>query len=336
MVRPGRKLLAFIGAGLLAIMGCAGRHPAGEEQLLEPAGVQIHAVRAERGNLREVMQGVGVVVPGKVDYVYSPMDGNVSRIHVQAGDEVSVGQSLAALDSGISDLNLLQQQLAYERAKLALNEASSSGKEETIRMAVLNREIEGRKLDRMSRLREQETIRSPANGKVVFVDRLQPGDPVDAYQELIGIAPNEQLQVRYLGEVSSYASRLRMGMPVELIANGSKVGGSLADAPWTLANEELRIPEEVLGRMLLFDMADGLPQHVGLGDFVEFRILLSEKEDALTIPRGALRNSGGLTFARVIRDGIVVDAEVKPGLILSTKAEIMEGLVEGEQVVVFP
>jgi len=63
-------------------------------------------------------------------------------------------------------------------------------------------------------------------------------------------------------------------------------------------------------------------------------IYLETRDDVLAVPRGAIRRDGGRYVVRVLQDGVVEDREVRVGWRDEDFTEIVEGLTEGETVLV--
>jgi len=64
------------------------------------------------------------------------------------------------------------------------------------------------------------------------------------------------------------------------------------------------------------------------------QIIVEQKEDALLVPNRAVRRQGQQTVVEVIRDGERVEVPVTIGLVGEDASEVLEGLTEGEQVVI--
>lgn len=62
-------------------------------------------------------------------------------------------------------------------------------------------------------------------------------------------------------------------------------------------------------------------------------VIVASKPDVLTVPNLAVRSSGGLRFVQILREGKVEDATVAFGISNETVTEVVEGLEEGDQVV---
>ena len=69
------------------------------------------------------------------------------------------------------------------------------------------------------------------------------------------------------------------------------------------------------------------------GMFAKVTLLLAEREDVVLVPRDALRPDGAETTVFVVRDGTAHRQPVSTGLMNDTLAEIVDGLAEGDEVV---
>jgi hypothetical protein len=70
------------------------------------------------------------------------------------------------------------------------------------------------------------------------------------------------------------------------------------------------------------------------GQYVTMQLVIGQRADALTIPRGAVSRMGGQARAWVARDGRAESREVTTGLENPERIEVLTGLAAGEQVVV--
>jgi HlyD family secretion protein len=74
----------------------------------------------------------------------------------------------------------------------------------------------------------------------------------------------------------------------------------------------------------------------GDGYRVELRIVVDEAKDALLVPTGALFQRGGGWAAYVVEDGLARRRDVRLGKRGGLAAEVLAGLAEGEQVILYP
>ncbi len=89
---------------------------------------------------------------------------------------------------------------------------------------------------------------------------------------------------------------------------------------------------------VIADFAEGADRRARLGDSfrVEARIVVWEKSDTLRVPAGALFERNGKWFAFVIDGGRARRNEVLVGHSNGTQTEVLEGLAEGQRVIIYP
>jgi HlyD family secretion protein len=75
---------------------------------------------------------------------------------------------------------------------------------------------------------------------------------------------------------------------------------------------------------------------LGDGFRVEARVVIDEARDVLKVPTSALFRVGGESAAFRVVDGIVHEQRVKVGRQNGLEAEVLEGLAEGDLVVLHP
>ena len=63
------------------------------------------------------------------------------------------------------------------------------------------------------------------------------------------------------------------------------------------------------------------------------RLLLDRKSDALKVPRGPFLDAGGGRAVYVVSDGLARRRAIVVGTVSVTEVEILEGLEEGEEIV---
>ncbi|GBG08542.1 RND transporter [Paenibacillus agaridevorans] len=327
---------------LLLLSGCtrALERKAAVPELIEPVRVELDLFEVKRGTLALEMKGTGIIVPSATDYYSFEIDGELGQWFVRPGDVVHKGDVLVRLDSGNFDMQLVQQQLAVENRQRALNQELEAGLDEVntdnLWLLRTNLRIEQMKLDLLLDRQSKRELKALTDGIVTFADSIRAGDPVTSYRPVAGIARTDKLQLRYIGDLSSRLSHLKLGMSAVLTDPDSslKTKGVVASLPTGSANASNSARAAILERTLLFDFENEPPDSIRLGDNLEFALELVRKENALIIPRGALRNYQGRDFVLVVDGETSRELDVERGLVTPTEVEIVAGLAEGQQVVV--
>ena len=181
-------------------------------------------------------------------------------------------------------------------------------------------------------------IYSPINGRVLRVFQessavvtpgtslVELGDPSDLEVEIdvlsrdaVKIHPGDTVFLEHWGGVKPLEGRVRVVEP----SGFTKIS--------TLGVEEQRV-------WVIVDLVDPPEQRKTLGDGfrVEARIVIDEARDVLQIPTSALFRSGEDPAVFRVEDGVVHQQKVKVGRQNGLEAEIVEGLSEGDEIVLHP
>lgn len=181
-------------------------------------------------------------------------------------------------------------------------------------------------------------IRSPIDGRVFRVTQesskvVTPGEPlieladptnieieVDVLStDAVKIQPGTRMIVDHWGGDRALEARVRMVEPSAF----TKVSA--------LGIEEQRVN-------VIADFIDPPKQRRALGDGyrIEARLVVWESDDVLVVPAGALFRERGEWSTFLIRDGKASLQRVQLGHRNDLQAEIVEGLAEGDEVILFP
>ncbi len=185
---------------------------------------------------------------------------------------------------------------------------------------------------------EPLVITSPVSGRILRVFQessrvvpggfplLEVGDPTDLEARIevlsrdgVAIRPGARVRLEQWGGPEPLAARVRLVEPSAF----TKVSA--------LGVEEQRV-------YVVADFTDPLEKRPTLGDSyrVEARIVTWENPRALHVPSGALFQRGGATQTFVLEGGRARLRTVQAGHSNGVDTEILDGLHEGERVVVYP
>ncbi|MBK8285340.1 MAG: efflux RND transporter periplasmic adaptor subunit [Ahniella sp.] len=170
---------------------------------------------------------------------------------------------------------------------------------------------------------ESLNLRAPIDGLVgtlSIVDRAQ----ASLNAPLITIVDLSRLEVE-LSVAEIYAEDIGLGMAASIdLGNNDAEGTVVAIAPEVVANQ-------VLVRVRF---AGGQPDGLRQNQRVRGRILLSQKDDVLTLARGPFLEAHGARYVYRVVDGIATRNPVAIGTTSVTAVEITEGLKAGDEVVI--
>lgn len=165
-------------------------------------------------------------------------------------------------------------------------------------------------------------IRAPFAGLVSTVS-IQDADAVVRGQALVGVVDLSDLEVE-IAIPESFADNVAPGLAAWVRVEGREVEGTL-----TSVAPEVR-DSQVAGRVAF---NGGPPAGLRQNQRLSARVLIDHRQDVLKVPRGPFYESGGGRLAYVVADGIARRRAVTLGAVSVTEIEVLDGLVEGEQIV---
>jgi RND family efflux transporter MFP subunit len=228
-----------------------------------------------------------------------------------------------ALTRAAYDADLLALQAADAALGAAQASSRSLGDEAGSRMAIA-RERSG-DLDRRV---EGLLIRAPMGGVVYGLPR-RVGETLSPGQVAANVTdPDHPIVRARLDEPD--LPRVRVGEPL-LVSFDGLPGERWAGQVTTASPELFELGNRRVGeaRGTLDDPAHHLP----LNASVNVAIVVGEKPSTLVVPRAALHGDGARRFVYVLRADRADRVETTVGLVGTTDAEILDGLSEGERVI---
>lgn len=239
----------------------------------------------------------------------------------------------------ISERELESAERTFETTKAALGVAQAN-------MQVRQYELEQARAHLMSPADMQQrresceciSVRSPVDGRVLRVLRESEGF-VRAGEGLVEIGNPDRLEI-VVDLLSVDAVKIRAGNAA-LIENWGGEGVLQAIVqrvePFGFTKvSALGIEEQRVNVVLDISSPTDEWEALGHGYQVDVRVVLWEDLEALKAPVTALFRNGDSWAIFVAEEGIARRREVEVGHTTSTDAEILSGLVEGEQIVVYP
>ncbi len=181
-------------------------------------------------------------------------------------------------------------------------------------------------------------IRSPIDGRILRVIQ-ESATVVVPGQQLLELGNPDALEIE-IDVLSVDAAKIAPGAKVyleewggeePLIAHVRRVEPSGFTKVSALGVDEQRVN-------VIADFDRALPKDLNLGDAyrVQARIVVWERDDTLQVPTGALFRIGKEWNVFVVQAGRASVRPVKIGKNSGLQAEVLEGLVEGERVILYP
>jgi HlyD family secretion protein len=166
-------------------------------------------------------------------------------------------------------------------------------------------------------------VRSPVDGQVgqLFV---APSATVAKDAKLLSVVDLSALEVE-VKVPESFARDLAIGMAADITGNGNQWHGVVGAIS----------PEVVNGEVAARVRFDGAkPEHLRQNQRLSVRIVLDKRDNVLTVARGSFVDESGGNYAYVVRDDIAVKTPIRVGASSIDKVEILQGLKEGDRVVI--
>ena len=230
----------------------------------------------------------------------------------------------------ISEIDFEKTKDDLETARLAHEHAVADAKldDERLVFELKTRELQvGRQsmlVQDILRQVDELNMRSPVNG---IVGNLMVDQKAAVSQNQIVMAVVDLTAFEIEAQVpESYADDLGLGMDAEVL-----VGNQRYPAVLVSVSPEI-IQNQVTTRVRF---ADGMPSGLRQNQRLTTRILMEEKEEVLTLPRGQFLDSGGSRIAYVLDDNNVAHRRsIEIGARSLAAVEVAAGLEEGELVVI--
>ena len=230
----------------------------------------------------------------------------------------------------ISEIDFEKTKDDLETARLAHNHAVADAKldDERLVFELKTRELQvGRQsmlVQDLLRQVDELNMRSPVNGIVgnLMVDQKAAVSRNQVVMAVVDLSAFEiEAQVP-----ESYADDLGLGMEAEVLVGNQRY-------PATLVSVSPEIIQNQVTTRVRF--AQGMPPGLRQNQRLTTRILMEEKNNVLTLPRGQFLDSGGSRIAYVLdEDDVAHRRSIEIGARSLAAVEVVNGLDEGEVVVI--
>lgn len=344
-MKPNRMVL---GAGLVLIaatvlIGCGrpgggrpGGSPAGAEGPDEVKPLAVEALTVTRGDLVRNIEAAGIVSGINEAYVVSQTQGIIQSVSFELGDRVAEGQVLVEVDDTIPRLNMEQAREQFEIAKLDLEATEklfNDGSASKAELARARSAVNGAQALYRSALKTFQdcTIRAPIGG---YIAEKESGITLGNY-----LSPG--LRIARLVDISSLKAEVAVGEgQVSLVAE---------NAPATVlipaAGDQKLFQATVIAVAAGSDPATGSYSVIvswknPVGDTVKsgmsatVTIQTQAQEPVVLIPSAAIVEQGRQSYVFTAEANRTAQKPVQVGRRIGNMAEILDGLQEGETLII--
>lgn len=288
-----------------------------------------------QGSIEVSVSASGRAVATKSQNMTARTSARVVNVLVSTGDEVTEGTVLVQLDN--TDL-----QSAYKNAQYAFNSAvyrreqaknamvyddnAVKQAQQAVNQAQLGVETAKRNL-------ENDKIVAPFSGQITAVN-VKVGDTASLASPAVTIQTVNQVEgILNINEID--VTKVALGQ--ELNAEIDAISGIRSAKIYSIVNTAETINGVVtyLGKIRFNDATNIRP-----GMSLNAEIIVSKKDNVILVPAGALIQSNGITKVKVFKGknaqnvDIIEEREIKIGLNNNSVAEVIEGLQNGDKVVI--
>lgn len=294
--------------------------------------IPVNVVAVAFGSINENLVKTAVLIPYKEADISATTSGTLQTVNFSLGSKVGEGQVVAQIDNTLLNLKLeaakLQQrklQKDYDRFVTLLKGEATT--EVNLQDVKYNLDNVGNQINQIEKQIADNLIKAPVSGQIV-VKNVEAGEFVSP-GKVIGKAVD--------------VSRLKVDMQV-----------SEADAYKVNVGDKVNIttdlyPNQTFAGKVIFVSQQGDAAHnyqvqielpntsshpLKAGTFVYATFIQNDTHSALQIPRGALVESMKNPYVYVVQNGKAITRKIKIGKELGENIEVIEGLTQGEQVIV--
>jgi multidrug efflux pump subunit AcrA (membrane-fusion protein) len=237
----------------------------------------------------------------------------------------------AEMNHKVSETKLSAIEL--EKAKLRVKELEENPDKayliEKAKIELAEKEIE---VEFLRQKRENSRLLAPFDGEIVFVSNQSVGEKLEANQPLITIVDPGRLTLIHTASDEKDLAGVTPGMQAVIKLDGATIEGRVVQTPTNIPDNLPESVRKLYQRSLLIEPKQ-MPAAVSRGKSVSIEVVLQRKENALIIPRSALREFSGRTFVHLLDGTTKREVDVETGIVTPTEVEIVKGLKEKDRVI---
>ncbi|MBQ5832590.1 MAG: efflux RND transporter periplasmic adaptor subunit [Selenomonadales bacterium] len=325
------------GAIILCLLGGGGYWYSSSQTAVEETQQQIKTVAVERGDVMTEVSATGALSAVRSIEISSKVTGRITEMRVEENQHVQAGEVLAVLDS-----RALQQTLEQLRVKMDVAQANYKRAEELV-------EIGGYSIQQLDTARENYevartnyeskladlgdyTITTPISG-IVIGKPLEEGQTVvqgiSAAQVMMKIADLTEMQIEADVDETDIG-KVKVGQNVTFTID-TYSGKTFTGTVTKISNQST-----TTNNVIYYTVYVAVhPTNYDLKPDMTARLVINtnERHNVLYLPNEAVKVVNGQATVQVLEKGKQVTKNVTTGLSGEMSTEIVDGLSEGDEVV---
>ena len=293
--------------------------------------VTVAVATARKGDISSFYSATATLEAQKQAQVLARVQGVVSGVEAEEGDEVAKGQELMRIENKEYLYRLREAEANHAKLKAKYDRVANMVEQHLVSVEdfeTARSELESAKAEEdLARLTLSYTkVLAPFAGHVIerFIDlgqNLSPGNPLYTVADFHPLRARIHVPAREFRHLCS-------DQPVELILDSS---GIHLQGKITLISPVI---DASSGTIKVTVEIDDFPAGVRPGDFAQVKVVTQQRQGRVLIPRQAVVSEKGEDVVFVAVDGQAQVRPVELGFRDDVSAEILSGVENGEQVVV--
>lgn len=293
--------------------------------------VTVEVVTVAKETLAQNISAVGTVMSNEAVEIRSEVTGRVEQIHFKDGATIKTGQPIITLEDSVqqAELNRAQADVELKRNNVKrAKELTTKGFASEVRLEEAQAEYKlAQATVELAKANLAKTrIVAPFSGKL-GIRRVSPGDYVSPGEVLVNLDQMEKVKIEFTVP-ERYLPQVKVGSEVALTSDarpGQPLKAKINAIESRIAEQNRSIQIQAL--------ADNKDAALYSGQFVQVSLPLAQQQAGLVVPDQSLVPIGNQVFVFRVKDDAVEKVVVKTGARTQSKAQIIEGLQEGDVIV---
>ncbi|GAA0740492.1 efflux RND transporter periplasmic adaptor subunit [Clostridium oceanicum] len=284
-------------------------------------------VTAEKQNIVSKVQANGVIFSANTKEIVANNNGEIKDLKLNEGDTVKKGQAICSVYSEQIIQQVDNASLNLERQRLEEESSKSNTSEELQNLLIEDAE---KKLQYAQSDKANMLVTSPINGLIVQKQK-ESGDKIQSEQTILEVSDISALKAKVSVDELDIA-KIKKGQKVKInsssIQNKSYEGEVESISPKGVTENNVTTYDVVIK---LNDIKD-----LKLGMTINSEIIVESKNNVLSVPSEAIVEKDGKKYVTVEDENSPKGKvkEVKCGIENEESVEILEGIKEGENIIV--